>query len=90
VCLIFAFTDNCENFLTAKISWYTVGTGRRSTHGTYEAYITFGNYGYYTLLVVLTVAPSWRSFLITLEWPLEDAIISAVAPFCEEMEGAMS
>jgi len=37
----------------------------------------------YTWLVVLTVEPAWRSFLTTLEWPLEDAIISAVVPFCE-------
>ena len=34
----------------------------------------------YTLLAVLTVAPAWRSFLTTLEWPLEDASISAVSP----------
>ena len=40
---------------------------------------------YYTSLVVLTVAPAWRSFLATLEWPLEDAIIRAVAPPCEEV-----
>ena len=39
----------------------------------------------YTKLVVLTVASVWRSFLTTLEWPLEDAIISAVSPFCEEV-----
>ena len=38
------------------------------------------------MLAVLTVAPPWRSFLTTLEWPLKDAIISAVAPplSCEE------
>jgi len=44
----------------------------------------------FTQLVVSTIVSSLRSFLTTLEWPLEDAIISAVAPFCEEMEGAMS
>ena len=38
----------------------------------------------YTSLVVLTVAPAWRSFLTTREWPLRDAIISAVFPNCEE------
>ena len=39
------------------------------------------------MLVVLTVALAWRSFLTTLEWPLKDAIISAVAPLisCEEV-----
>ena len=39
------------------------------------------------MLVVLTVAPAWRSFLTTLEWPLKDAIISAVVPplSCEEV-----
>jgi len=42
---------------------------------------------FYTSLVVLTMAPAWRSFLTTLEWPLKDAIISAVAPPlpCEEV-----
>jgi len=34
----------------------------------------------YTLLAVLTVAPAWRSLLTTLEWPSEDASISAVSP----------
>ena len=50
----------------------------------HESLLTFT---YYTLLVGLTVAPAWRSFLTTLEWPLKDAIISAVAPliFCEEV-----
>ena len=42
-----------------------------------------------TKLVVLTVDPAWRSFLTTLEWPLEDAIISAVFPNCEEVEGCL-
>ena len=37
----------------------------------------------YTFLAVLTVAPAWRSFLTIPEWPLEDAIISAVAQHCE-------
>ena len=43
-------------------------------------------YNYCTLFAVLTVAPAWRSFLTTLEWPLKDAIIRAVAPplSCEE------
>ena len=40
---------------------------------------------YYTSLAVLTVAPAWRSFLTTLEWPLRDAIISAVTLPCEEV-----
>ena len=40
---------------------------------------------YYTSLVALTVACAWRSFLITPEWPLKDAIISAVSPSCEEV-----
>jgi len=31
------------------------------------------------------VVPAWRSFLTTLEWPLEDAIIGAVTPPCEEV-----
>jgi len=50
----------------------------------HESLLTFT---YYTSLVVLTVAPAWRSFLATLEWPLEDAIIRAVAPSlsCEEV-----
>ena len=42
------------------------------------------NFSRYTSLVVLTVAPAWRNFLTTLEWPLEDAIISAVFPNYEE------
>ena len=41
----------------------------------------------YTWLVVLTVAPAWRSLLTTLEWPLEDASISAVSPLWETVEG---
>jgi len=44
----------------------------------HESLLTFT---YYTSLVVLTVAPAWRSFLTTLEWPLRDAIISAVEPY---------
>ena len=40
---------------------------------------------FYTSLVVLTVARAWRSFFTTLEWPLRDATISAVAPPCEEV-----
>ena len=48
----------------------------------HESLLTFT---YYTSLAVLTVAPAWRSFLITLQWPLRDAIIRAVAPPCEEM-----
>ena len=47
------------------------------------------NYCYYTWLVMLTVAPAWRSFLTTLEWPLEEAIISAVVPSCKEVEGGI-
>jgi len=45
------------------------------------------NYGYYTQSVVLIVDPAWRSFLTTLEWPLEDAIIREVVPplSCEEL-----
>ena len=42
---------------------------------------------YYTMFVVLTEAPAWRSFFTTPEWPLEDAIISAVSSPCEEVEG---
>lgn len=38
--------------------------------------------GLFTSVVVLTVAPAWRSFLTTFEWPLEDAMISAVSPPC--------
>jgi len=48
----------------------------------HESLLTFT----YTSLVVLTVAPAWRSFLTTLEWPLRDAIISAVLPCCETVE----
>ena len=36
---------------------------------------------------MLTVAPAWRSLLTTLEWPLEDASISAVSPLWETEEG---
>jgi len=39
----------------------------------------------YTSLIVLTLAPAWRSFFTTLEWPLRDAIVSAVALPCEEV-----
>ena len=39
---------------------------------------------YLTWLVVLTVASAWRSTLTTLGWPLQDAKIKAVDPFCEE------
>jgi len=48
----------------------------------HESLLTFT---YYTSLVVLTVARAWRSFLTTLEWPLRDAIISAVNPSFEEV-----
>ena len=43
--------------------------------------------GLFTLVVVLTVAPALRSFLTTLEWPLEDATVSAVSPSCDKVEG---
>jgi len=33
------------------------------------------------------VAPALRSFLTTLEWPLEDATVSAVSPSCDKVEG---
>jgi len=39
-----------------------------------------------TLSAVLTLAPACP-FLTTLEWPLEDAVISAVSPICEEVQG---
>ena len=41
-----------------------------------------------TLLVVLTVAPAWRS-IPTIEWLLEAAMVSAVFLSCEEVEGGM-
>ena len=51
-----------------------------------ESLLTFA----YTLLVVLTVVPALRSFPTTLEWPLKDAIVSAVYPSYEVVEGQMS
>ena len=61
----------------------SIGEGN---YGTHEPSTTLK---LYTLLVVSTVAPALRSFLTTLERPLEDAIISAVFPYCEEVEGGI-
>ena len=66
--------------------WSFGGGGLRDLCAKHESLLTFA----YTLLAVLTVASAWRSFLTTLEWPLEDAVISAVSPFCEEVEGGIS
>ena len=62
--------------------WRFGGGELRDLCAKHESLLTFA----FTLLVVLTVAPNWRSFLTTLEWPLEDAVISAVFPFCVEVE----
>ena len=75
---------------TQKVSAYEaieerIGMGE-GKYGTNEAKHESLLMSYYTLLVVLTVALAWRSFLTTLEWPLEDAVISAVSPLCEEVE----
>ena len=59
-------------------------------YGRYEKHESLLIFAYYTVLVVLTVDPAWRSFPTTLEWPLEDAIISAVVSPCETVEGGMS
>ena len=38
---------------------------------------------YFTCEMVLMVAPVWRSTFTTLRWPLWDAAIRGVTPFCE-------
>ena len=73
-----------------SVQYYSSEESIGKLEGKYEKHESLLIFAYYTVLVVLTVDPAWRSFPTTMEWPLEDAIISAVVSPCETVEGGMS